>query len=265
MIDDSDARDFAAELRAAELDGSSADLPTERFPHLDWSDARRIARERDTLRRADGDEQIGYKLGWTSAAMREALGIDQPNWGTLWRSQKCDSQLDLTRLRHPKAEPEIVFVAGVDLEGADTTADDVLISAVGWAIGIEVVHPRFESYDFTWLDNTADNSSAGAIATGPVSSITNDPSTAEVRFSNGLEKRTGFGDQAMGSPAAAVAWLVHQLHGEGQRLRAGEIVYTGGLTAPFDVNGQSELTAQCPDLGNVQITISRDSEPGSTV
>ena len=254
------ARDFAAELCAAELDGSSADLPTERFPHFDWPDARHIARERDALRRSGGDEQIGYKLGWTSAAMREALGIDQPNWGTLWRSQQCDGQLDLTRLRHPKAEPELVFVAGEPLQGPNMIADDVLASAVGWAIGIEVVHPRFESYDFTWLDNTADNSSAGAIATGPVSSIANDPSAAEVRFSNGLEERTGSGEQAMGSPAAAVAWLVHQLHEEGKRLRAGEIVYTGGLTAPFDVTGESKLTAQCPDLGSVQISISRNSE-----
>ena len=261
MIDDSEARDFAIELRTAELDGSAVDLPTQRFPHLDWSDARHIARRRDALRRTDGDEQIGYKLGWTSAAMRAALGIDRPNWGTLWRSQQCDDRLDLSRLRHPKAEPEIVFIAAVDLEGPELTATDVLTSAGGWAIGIEVVHPRFASYDFTWLDNTADNSSAGAIATGSVSNMARDPSSLNVRFSNGVDERTGLGEQAMGSPASAVAWLVHQLHTEGHRLRAGEIVYTGGLSAPFDVDLESRLTAYCPDLGNVEITTT-NSERG---
>ena len=262
MIDERTARAFAAELRAAEFDGSASDLPTDRFPELDWAGARRIARERDALRHADGDEQIGYKLGWTSAAMRAALGIDRPNWGTLWRSQQCDGRLDLTRLRHPKAEPEIVFVADVDLAGADLTATDVLASAAGWAIGIEVVHPRFASYDFTWLDNTADNSSAGAIATGPVAAVTDDPAALEVRFSDGIDDRTGLGEQAMGSPATAVAWLVRQLHAEGQRLRADEIVFTGGLTAPFDLNRSSRLTAHCPDLGIVEVTTS-DSEQGN--
>ena len=120
------------------------------------------------MRRADGDAQIGYKLGWTSAAMRDALGIDQPNWGTLWRSQGLEGVVNLTPLRHPKAEPEIVYLAGRDIEGPNVTTDDVLSSAAGWAVGIEVVHPRYESFDFAWLDNTADNSSAGAVAVGPI-------------------------------------------------------------------------------------------------
>lgn len=185
--------------------------------------------------------------------MREALGIHRPNWGTLWRSQQLDGNLDLARFRHPKAEPEIVFVAGVDLEGASITTDDVLDAAAGWAIGIEIVHPRFASYDFMWLDNTADNSSAGAFATGPKTSFSNDPSGVEVRFSNGRERRTGRGDQTMGSPATAVAWLVHQLHEEGRRVRVGEIVYTGGITAPFEVTDRTRITAQCRELGTVEV------------
>lgn len=264
MIGHSEARAFAAELRTAEFSGTAAGLPTARFPGLDWIGARRIAVERDQMRRADGDTQIGYKLGWTSAAMREALGIDRPNWGTLWRSQQLEGVLDLTRLRHPKAEPEIVFVAGRDMEGTDVTAHDVLSSAAGWAVGIEVVHPRFESFDFTWLDNTADNSSAGAVAVGPSSAIVGDPSALQIRFSDGIDDRTGLGVDAMGSPASAVAWLIHQLHADGQRLHAGEIVFTGGLTAPFDVHHSSQLCAHSTVLGMVEITTTdsrQDDEP----
>lgn len=253
MIGDSDAQDFAADLRAAEFSGTAVDLPTSRFPGFDWTAARRIACERDEMRRADGDTQIGYKLGWTSAAMRDALGIEQPNWGTLWTSQRLEGDLDLTRLRHPKAEPEIVFRAGRDIGGTDVTSDDVLSSAAGWAVGIEVVHPRYESFDFTWLDNTADNSSAGAVAVGPMTAVTGDPSALQIRYSNGIDDRTGLGAQAMGSPASAVAWLIHQLHAEGQRLRAGEIVFTGGLTAPFDIDRTSRLRAHSTVLGMVEI------------
>lgn len=55
-----------------------------------------------------------------------------------------------------------------------------------------------------------------------------------VELSDGVERRTGPGSQAMGSPGEAVAWLVRSLADEGLVLRRGEIVFTGGLTAPFD-------------------------------
>ncbi len=51
-------------------------------------------------------------------------------------------------------------------EPATSYADDVIRAAASWSIGIEVVNPRWSSYEFTWLDNTADNSSAAAIAIG---------------------------------------------------------------------------------------------------
>lgn len=146
-ISDRQAHDFAARLRTAERDGSAMPLASEAFTELDWNDARRIAVARDELRQADGDECIGYKLGWTSSAMRNAFGIDRPNWGTLWRAQLIDRQLDLSRLRHAKVEPEIVYTARSEVSGTDVTAHDVLDSALGWAIGIEVVHPRWPSYD----------------------------------------------------------------------------------------------------------------------
>lgn len=251
MIARSDARSFAAELRRAERMNNPAPLPSERFAELSWTDARAIALERDRLRIADDDTPVGYKLGWTSAAMREALGIDRPNWGTLWASQRLDGLLGLRDLRHPKAEPEIVFVGGADLVGDAITSADVIASAAGWAIGVEVVHPRYESYDFAWLDNTADNSSAGAIAVGPTRRLVDDPGTLTVDFTDGTEQRSGRGDRAMGSPAEAVAWLVRSLAVESRSLTAGQIVFTGGLTAPFDIEGGRTYSASAPTLGSV--------------
>ena len=124
MITDAEARAFAQRLRSAEFDGVAAPLATETFDDLGADGARAIARARDQLRRDDGDTLIGYKLGWTSAAMREALGIDRPNWGTLWRSQYLDGQLAMATLRHAKVEPELVYLAGAELSGAEVTSGD---------------------------------------------------------------------------------------------------------------------------------------------
>lgn len=254
--------DFASELREAERNGTPTPLASERFDDLDWDHARRIALARDALRIDDGDELIGYKLGWTSAAMREALGIERPNWGTLWRSQRCDGVLDLTTLRHAKLEPELVYVAARPSSGTDVTADDVARRARGWAVGIEVVHPRWPTFDFTWLDNTADNSSAHAIAVGSTHPFHGDPAALIVHFGHsggdGADvERDGSGSAAMGSPAEAVAWLVRSLASEGRRLDAGQIVFTGGLTAPFDAVAGTRYHARCDQLGAVELLATR--------
>ncbi|WP_420450200.1 2-keto-4-pentenoate hydratase [Ilumatobacter sp.] len=254
MISDSAARAFAEQLRDAEVDGTAAPLASDTFPDLDVGGARAIARARDELRRSDGEVLIGYKLGWTSAAMRAALGIDRPNWGTLWQSQHLDGQLATATLRHAKVEPEIVYVADAELSGTEVTSGDVISSGAGWAIGIEVVHPRWKSFDFTWLDNTADNSSSAAIAVGPKRQIGVEPAALDVTFSDGADTQTGRGDLAMGDPAEAVAWLARQLAREGLGIERGQIVFTGGLTAPFDVSHGSRFTASCAELGDVAIT-----------
>jgi len=248
---------IAHELRQAELERGWCELPSKRISTLTWADSRAIARRRDALRLADGDTMIGYKLGWTSKAMREALNIARPNWGTLWQSQVIDENLDVSRLRHPKAEPEVVFVAAEPIQGPSVTAQDVVSLASGWALGIEVVDPRFVSYDFTWLDNTADNSSASRVIIGNATiedlASERDLAEAALEYSDGTVTRHGTGSAAMGSPAEAVAWLARSLADEGERIESGQCVFTGGLTAPFDVVAGSLYTVRSLQLGVVRL------------
>jgi 2-keto-4-pentenoate hydratase len=236
---DSDA--LAKELYDAAKAVRPVELLIQRYPEMTWDDARGIARATDTLRVAAGDVQVGWKLGWTSEAMRTALGINRPNWGTLWQSQVAPGLLALDRFLHPKLEPELVWRCGADLSG-DITAADVDAAGGEWALGIEVVDPRFPSFAFQALDNTADNSSSAAVVMGDFSPVQPHASLDSllVELSDGVEGRTGPGSQAMGSPGEAVAWLVRSLADEGLVLSRGEIVFTGGLTAPFDaVRGQT--------------------------
>lgn len=250
----------AAELRRAEATATPVALLTERWPDLTLAQARAVARARDELRRADGERQIGYKLGWTSAAMREALGIQQPNWGTLWASQMAGPDLDLDTLIHPKVEPELVFCSAAELSGLSdpsgpVTADDVRSSGGQWALGLEIVDPRFPSFEFDWLDNTADNSSAAAVVVGQPADLAVAPAEVSVDFDDGRDLRSGQGAAAMGDPYQAVAWLVGALAGEGQTLPAGSLVFTGGLAAPFDIAPGTTYELACRQgLGPVRFT-----------
>ncbi len=226
---------IAAELIAAADRLSPVGLLTERHPELVWEDARRIARASDRLRLDRGERQIGWKLGWTSAVMREALGVDRPNWGTLWATQELGPIVPRTAFIHPKIEPELVWRAPVGLSGDDVTAEDVAACGGTWALGLEVVDPRFPSFEFDALDNTADNSSSAGIRLGPFVSLDDDPASVTVAFAIGSEPpRVGAASEAMGSPLEAVAWLVRSLADEGLGVRAGDIVFTGGLARPVD-------------------------------
>lgn len=214
-----------------------------------WS----IAAARDRLRAERGEVRTGYKLGWTSEAMRRALGIDEPNFGTLWAYMRVDGGiLDLRRLIHPKAEPEFAFLADASLEGEGVTALDVM-RAGRWAVALEVVDPRWTSYDFDWLDNTADGSSAAAYAVGEFQRSLVAPRRLRLTMEAGDVSRQGAGEAAMGSPAEAVAYLVRQLHLHGTALQPGMVVLTGGITAPVDLAAGLIVRVSSPELGSCEM------------
>lgn len=250
-----DAELFARELYEAEQSATPVQLLSERLPELQWDDARAIARATDNLRRNQDERQIGWKLGWTSEAMRTALGIERPNWGTLWDRQYLGSSVELARFIHPKIEPELVWKCPNDIEGP-VSADALREVGGQWALGIEVVDPRFPSFDFDALDNTADNSSSAAVAVGSFHDVAIVPEleSLEVELTNGSEVRRGLGSQTMGSPWEAIVWLVHSLAEEGDALRAGEIVFTGGITAPFDVEVDHTYSVSARGLTAVDVS-----------
>ena len=248
---------LAEELIEAQRSRVPVPFLTSRFPNLDWDTARQVARATDQIRLDAGDVQIGWKLDWTSEAMRTALGIDRPNWGTLWQSQIVINEAKLDRFLQPKLEPELVWKAGADLAGQDVIPSEVDEAGGEWAVGIEVVDPRFPSFDFEALDNTADNTSCAAVAVGAFGRL--QPSglldSLRVTFANDQDERTGLGSQAMGSPAAAVAWLIRSLSEEGLSVTAGEIVFTGGITAPFDAARGCNYRASAEPLSRVNLRI----------
>jgi 2-oxo-3-hexenedioate decarboxylase len=64
---------------------------------------------------------------------------------------------------------------------------------------------------------------------------------------------TATGAAVMGHPAASVAWLADQLAAEGEVLRAGQLVFSGGVTSPVPVVAGGSVTLQFGGLGSIEV------------
>lgn len=205
------------------------------------------------LRESEGERIVGGKLGFTSAAMRAAMGVDEPNFGWLTDQMVLpDGRVVLDELIHPKVEPEIAFLLDTDLPKPVTTAA-VLAGTRAVMPCLEIVDSRFVDFRFGPLDNIADNSSAGRVALGdPVAPDDLDLRTMGVVVSvDGLVRATAAGAAALDHPAAAVAWMANRAP---RPLMAGDVVISGGLTAPVTLTPGMTVTAEFDRIGSVTIT-----------
>ena len=255
-------RETISELAGRLDDARRSRTPTTRLtddhPGLTEADAYAIADHGVALRVATGEKVVGAKLGFTSAAMRDAMGVDSPNYGWLTDPMiVSDGQVSLGDLIHPKAEPEVAFVLGEDLEGAAVSAQDVLSVTAYVMPVIEVVDSRFAGFRFRALDNTSDNSSAGMVVLGsritrPAFDLSRVGAVVTV---NGKLFQTSSGAAALGHPAASVAWLVRRLAASGRGLEAGHLIISGGLTGPVDLMPGTTVLVEIDRLGSASMRV----------
>ncbi len=200
---------------------------------LSMAEAYAIQDELTAARLARGEHIVGWKLGYTSPAMRAQMGIDAPNRGPLTDAMllATGSAVPAAAI-HPRVEPEI----GLRLErrcraGASTA--EALACCSGAYACLEVVDSIWTDYKFSLTDNTADGSSAAWVVLGPAIPMDDLAALAVVLMVDGTEVASATGAAASGHPAAGLAWLADEVASEQRGLAAGDLVITGGLTAAY--------------------------------
>jgi 2-oxo-3-hexenedioate decarboxylase len=235
---------------------TAIDPLTETRGPLDEPAAYAVQDELVALRTAAGERVVGAKLGFTSAAMREQMGVDSPNWGWLTDAMVLTGEdLPLDAYIHPRVEPEICFVLGAALRGPAVTAAQVLEASAAIAPALEIVDSRYRDYRFTACDNIADNSSAAGVRVGPgvePGALRLDE-VAVVLERDGEVVDRATGAAALGHPAEAVAWLANRLADAARALQPGDLVLSGGLTAATPVRRGERLVARFDGLGSVAV------------
>ena len=203
-----------------------------------------------------GDALAGAKLGLTSKAKQEQMGVDEPAYGWVPASSVlgADAEVALDELIHPRAEPEFVFVIGDELSSPNCTADQVL-DATEWVVGgIEIIDSRYEAFKFTLPDVIADNTSAARALIGDGGVAPRDVDLAEIECSftvDGELKGTATGAALLGDPAECVAMLVRHLARKDRGLLPGWIVLAGAPLGAEPLAPGTVATASYSHLGDV--------------
>lgn len=110
------AAELADRLEAAEVK-RTAITPLSDETRLSEAEACAVQDELAAWRVRAGHRIVGAKLAFTSKAKQQMLGVDEPSYGWLTEMQVPAEGLDLGRLIHPRAEPELAVRLRRNLRG----------------------------------------------------------------------------------------------------------------------------------------------------
>ena len=228
---------------------------SETDPDLTFEQAYQI---QDALRAAlerKGEQIMGWKVGVTSQAVREALGVEHPIAGFLLRSGQYASgaEVPLDRFANLGVEVEVAFRMRTKLMGPGVTADSA-------GLAVEGVFAALELPDFLFsgkaraTDLVADGVHANAIVLGsPLTPIRMlDLSLEGVVYEhNGQIVATNTAAEVMGNPLNSLAWLANHLGSRGLSLKPGDVVMSGSISKLLRPKAGDTIRAKFTRLGSV--------------
>jgi 2-oxo-3-hexenedioate decarboxylase len=188
------------------------------------------------------------------------MNVDEPIRGLLFDYMVIDDGgvLVYDELIHPRVEAEIAFVLGEDLQGPGVTGDEALRATRYVLPALEFVDSRYENFKFTLPDVVADNTSASRFVLGSKLTAPDglDLDLIGVTLQiNGEIRGLGAGAAVLGHPANSVAMLANMLSRKGEKLKAGDVVLTGGITEAIRVEPGDVVTAKLDQLGDVSVVV----------
>lgn len=248
--------DLFKALRARE----TIEPPSTQHGGMTIDDAYRVSQHFLARRLAEGEKVVGKKIGVTSAAVQDMLGVHQPDFGFLTDVMHVPDgdtiSLAAHKLIQPRAEGEIAFVLARDIRGPDVTEDDVIKATEYVCPCFEIVDSRITDWRIAIQDTIADNASCGVFLLGEqrVDPKTLDLAEVAMRIDkNGEHAAEGKGSAVQGHPATAVAWLANTLGAYGIPLLAGEIILSGSLAPLLPARAGDHFQLTLEGIGEASV------------
>jgi 2-keto-4-pentenoate hydratase len=217
-------------------------------------------------RLARGVAVVGRKIGATSKAVQDQLGVDQPDFGYLLSDMDVSAAaldaggpISMRTLLQPRVEAEVAFRLGRDI---DVPEEEITLALVREAVevalpALEIVDSRIADWNIKFTDTVADNASSGLFVIGTDAKPLSEIEPVDVVMSltiNGEERSSGNGAACLGDPLEALRWLAVQASRFGDPLRAGHLILSGALGpfVPFAPGDRVEASISGFDPLNVE-------------
>ena len=232
-------------------------------PGMGMDDAYRVQKALVDLKLAEGRRQIGWKIGLTSRAMQDALGIDIPDSGVLLDDMVFEHEGEVPKGRfiQPRVEAEIAFVMKADLAG-EVSRDEVLAATDHVCPSLEILDTRILRKDpatgqaRSIVDTISDNAANAGLVLGPARHA---PGALDLRWigaivaRDGVVEETGLGAGVLNDPVEGIVWLARRLADYGEAIRAGHVVLSGSFIRPVEAPAGSRFHADFGPFGVVSI------------
>lgn len=222
-------------------------------PDLTAADAYDVQRHSIALRLDRGERRVGMKMGLTSRAKMEQVGVHEPIYGRLTDAMQIvdGGTVTMAGRCHPRAEPEVAFIIGRPDDGDS-------IEVVGICAAIEVIDSRYENFKFSLPDVIADNTSASAFVLSPTVYHPDDVDLANLGIvfeQNGEVVATGSTAAILDHPINSLDALLAMLERDGDALQEGDIVLAGAATAATHIAAGDTIRATIDQLGAVGFVV----------
>ena len=255
---------IAYELFQAEKNITEVAKFVDRFPELLDVELAYDVQERliEMKCKEENTRIVGRKLGLTSKAKQQMIGVHEPSYGVLLENMQLfeGDPISVAPFIHGKVEPEIAFIFDKEVSGPSVTTAEILAATAYIAPALEIIDSRFEKFKFTLQDAIADNSSSSRYIIGE---RFYKPEEVDLRLmgmvfrKNGEVFSTAAGAAVMGHPARAIAWMANKLWKRGQSIKPGEVVLSGAITASAEFAPGDRFSASFDGIGSIEAVFTK--------
>jgi 2-oxo-3-hexenedioate decarboxylase len=208
-----------------------------------------------------GARLVGVKLGFTSRAKMEQMGVDEVIAGFLLDSHQVPAEgtIDRGALIHPRVEPEIAFRLARDV-APDAAVEELIDAVDAVAPALEVIDSRYRDFSFRLGDVIADNTSAARFAVGAWQPLPEDLSDLGVTMTfEGEPVASGSTAAILGDPWEALRALRSLSNVGHLRLLAGAVILAGAATEAVTLPQHGVVAATVAGIGTVEIAVAGPS------
>lgn len=259
-LTDKQVVEFSQVLYNARKSSQEIEPLTKSFENFSLEDAYLIQAHGIQKRLADREKIIGYKMGLTSKAKMEQMGLHTPIFGVLTDQMeiKNGTTFSLQDKIHPKAEPELFFMTSRELTG-EITEQEALSACSRVGVALEILDSRYKGFKyFTLPDVVADNSSSAFFVLGEAvqPKINADFKNLKIEIvENEKVIHSDSSNAILGNPILSLCELVKLLSQQGLALPAGSIVLAGAATAAIELKLGQKIAGRLEGIGSVSFQV----------